>query len=192
MGDENADKVREKVTWRDLENLGEAFRDSDSEEAQRALVSAWQRYLQAVWPDEQVGLEELAFTWKDLRRNIEFRDQVGATPPGYRFIDAEHARALQQRLKYGIFSSYVSGRNIAVRNAELCFLGYDAMFERLRREGGLVPGMTDMILANRLMLALERFTLKMTVSGEWQDSVGSPNDREVVVDRVSDFLDEHF
>ncbi len=180
------------MTWRYLESIGEAFRDNGSEEAQRALISAWQRYLRDTGANDLISIEELAFTWRELRRNIEFIEQDGTTPPGYRFIDAEQARALQQRLKDGIFSSYVSGRNITVRNAELCFLGYDAMFERQRRDGRLVPGMTDMILVNRLMLALERFALKMTVSGEWQDSAGSPTDHEVMVDRVSDFLEVHF
>jgi len=180
------------ITWKQLEELGQQFRTTGTRDHLDKLLAAWKVYADKFFENHPVIYEELAFGWRELYRLIEFRNVDDGTL-FYRFKDPVKARELQNSLRTKLFATYLSGEFVFVVNTELCFLGYDDYLRKARESQEDFPnGWTNMILINRLMMALECFTMKMDVSDDWQESIRLPNEHEVIVARVKDFQDDYF
>jgi len=179
------------VTWRQLEQLGNAFRASAARSDLGKLLAAWREYSKGYDVEDGDIYSSLAMVWKALCKLLEFRcEDNGAL--SYRFNDTGKAKELQNWLRQNLFKAYLSGEFIFVVNAELCFLGLDGYIKTEKDADRVPSGLIDMILINRLMLAMERFALKVDVLNDWQQDDWSPTVYDVVVARVKDFFDEHY
>lgn len=176
-----------QISWHDLEQLGDEFRASAKRSDLDKLLAAWSEYSGRF----EVDYETLALAWKGLCKILEFKsDEHGALY--YRLNDLEKATELHAWLRENVFKTYLTGEFLFVRNTELCFLGMDEYIKNEKDADRVPSSWITMILVNRIVLALERFALKMDVSGEWQKDEWTPQADEVIVGRMRFLFDEYF
>jgi len=172
------------VKWKGLMGLGDEFRYDPSEDNLTRLLEEWEKYWLWAWSSKPPTLECILDLWREILSLMDVRNEKDP-PVSIRFTNEKRARGLYEQVNF----EFIFGGLIVI-NAELSFLNCEALvFECMRPGDPKTKRWFEMILINRLMLALEWFTSQITISESWSTSHVYPSPYDVIVIRVQKALE---
>ncbi len=196
------------VTWKHLTRFAGAFYGEPSDATLSTLLANWQIYWNWSWNGNPPEMAYLLEIWQELVEHIEvkspgtdevlqFPESLGlirevsgqsalATEAGQ--IEIPEFRLEQKRrapeLSFAIMTGLFPGRFTRIVNTELSHIGLVAEIlrtpfeqEQMRQEA------LEMVLINRLYLALERYAYKLDMA-DWVGHDMDPPSYVVFIDRV--------